>query len=193
MIHSSLGASVWSKPHSLGSASVLFDAAASGNPDIISLLLEYGADPNVPTHTGHLPIHRAAYRGHLLWVPPWWWVNRCSVYPEKTLSFIECWSSWSLWLRKRWSKRAAWARYTPPLQAVTLSVWICSWAPGLTQTSCYTPECAGTMRTNAGQRCSSLCRITTSSQQGCFWRPGPCPIKTLSTACRWPCDWATTS
>lgn len=60
------GASVWSKPHALGSASVLFDAAASGNPDIISLLLEYGADPNVPTHTGHLPIHRAAYRGHLL-------------------------------------------------------------------------------------------------------------------------------
>uniref|UniRef100_A0A9J8ACC7 Ankyrin repeat and SOCS box containing 14b n=1 Tax=Cyprinus carpio carpio TaxID=630221 RepID=A0A9J8ACC7_CYPCA len=60
------GASVWSKPQSPGSASVLFDAAASGNPDIISLLLEYGADPNVPTHTGHLPIHRAAYRGHLL-------------------------------------------------------------------------------------------------------------------------------
>ncbi|KTG06687.1 hypothetical protein cypCar_00044234 [Cyprinus carpio] len=60
------GASVWSRPHSLGSASVLFDAAASGNPDIISLLLEYGANPNVPTHTGHLPIHRAAYRGHLL-------------------------------------------------------------------------------------------------------------------------------
>ncbi|XP_077070521.1 dynein axonemal heavy chain 12 isoform X2 [Siphateles boraxobius] len=60
------GASVWSKPHLPGSVSVLFDAAASGNPDIISLLLEYGADPNVPNNTGHLPIHRVAYRGHLL-------------------------------------------------------------------------------------------------------------------------------
>lgn len=60
------GASVWSKPNSPTSASVLFDAAASGNPDIISLLLEYGADPNMPTNTGHLPIHRVAYRGHLL-------------------------------------------------------------------------------------------------------------------------------
>lgn len=61
-----LGASIWPKRHSAESVSVLFDAAASGNPDIISLLLEYGADPNTPTHTGHLPIHRTAYRGHLL-------------------------------------------------------------------------------------------------------------------------------
>ncbi|KAK3519072.1 hypothetical protein QTP70_016355, partial [Hemibagrus guttatus] len=60
------GASIWPKLHSVESVSVLFDAAASGNPDIISLLLEYGADPNTHTHTGHLPIHRAAYRGHLL-------------------------------------------------------------------------------------------------------------------------------
>uniref|UniRef100_A0AAY5E9P1 Ankyrin repeat and SOCS box containing 14b n=1 Tax=Electrophorus electricus TaxID=8005 RepID=A0AAY5E9P1_ELEEL len=59
------GASVLSKPQSPGSTSVLFEAAASGNPDIISVLLEYGADPNTPTHTGHLPIHRVAYRGHL--------------------------------------------------------------------------------------------------------------------------------
>lgn len=61
-----LGASIWPKLHSVESVSVLFEAAASGNPDIIALLLEYGADPNTPTHTCHLPIHRAAYRGHLL-------------------------------------------------------------------------------------------------------------------------------
>ncbi|XP_061114572.1 dynein axonemal heavy chain 12-like isoform X2 [Conger conger] len=48
------------------SASVLFEAAGSGNPDIITLLLEYGADANLPNRTGHLPIHRAAHRGHLL-------------------------------------------------------------------------------------------------------------------------------
>ncbi|KAF4078182.1 hypothetical protein AMELA_G00196430 [Ameiurus melas] len=60
------GASIRSKLNSVESVSVLFEAAASGNPDIISLLLEYGADPNTPTHTGHLPIHHAAYRGHLL-------------------------------------------------------------------------------------------------------------------------------
>uniref|UniRef100_A0A1B8Y6E9 SOCS box domain-containing protein n=1 Tax=Xenopus tropicalis TaxID=8364 RepID=A0A1B8Y6E9_XENTR len=48
------------------SASVLFEAAAAGNPDAVSLLLEYGADANVPKHSGHLPIHRAAYRGHIL-------------------------------------------------------------------------------------------------------------------------------
>nr|XP_055041069.1 dynein axonemal heavy chain 12 isoform X3 [Misgurnus anguillicaudatus] len=46
------------------SATILFEASASGNPDVISLLLEYGADANVPRHTGHLPIHRAAHRGH---------------------------------------------------------------------------------------------------------------------------------
>ncbi|XP_017568190.1 dynein heavy chain 12, axonemal isoform X2 [Pygocentrus nattereri] len=60
------GACVWSNPQCPESPSVLFEAAASGNPDVISVLLEYGADPNTPTHTGHLPIHRAAYRGHLL-------------------------------------------------------------------------------------------------------------------------------
>ncbi|MEE6524857.1 hypothetical protein FKM82_024542, partial [Ascaphus truei] len=47
------------------SASILFEAAAAGNPGGLSLLLEYGADANVPKHSGHLPIHRAAYRGHL--------------------------------------------------------------------------------------------------------------------------------
>uniref|UniRef100_A0A3Q3CJJ1 Ankyrin repeat and SOCS box containing 14b n=1 Tax=Haplochromis burtoni TaxID=8153 RepID=A0A3Q3CJJ1_HAPBU len=50
--------------HFLGT--ILFDAAASGNPDIISLLLEHGADPNVPLYSGHLPIHRVAYHGHRL-------------------------------------------------------------------------------------------------------------------------------
>uniref|UniRef100_A0A673A7F6 Ankyrin repeat and SOCS box containing 14b n=1 Tax=Sphaeramia orbicularis TaxID=375764 RepID=A0A673A7F6_9TELE len=48
------------------SGSVLFDAAASGNPDIISLLLDHGADPNLPLYSGHLPIHRVAYHGHVL-------------------------------------------------------------------------------------------------------------------------------
>uniref|UniRef100_A0ACB8FX93 Uncharacterized protein n=1 Tax=Sphaerodactylus townsendi TaxID=933632 RepID=A0ACB8FX93_9SAUR len=47
-------------------ASILFEAAGGGNPDSVSLLLEYGADANVPKHSGHLPIHRASYRGHLL-------------------------------------------------------------------------------------------------------------------------------
>uniref|UniRef100_A0AAX7V875 SOCS box domain-containing protein n=1 Tax=Astatotilapia calliptera TaxID=8154 RepID=A0AAX7V875_ASTCA len=50
--------------HFLGT--ILFDAAASGNPDIISLLLEHGADPNVPLYSGHLPVHRVAYHGHRL-------------------------------------------------------------------------------------------------------------------------------
>uniref|UniRef100_A0AAY4EEH0 Ankyrin repeat and SOCS box containing 14b n=1 Tax=Denticeps clupeoides TaxID=299321 RepID=A0AAY4EEH0_9TELE len=50
----------------LFTGSVLFEAAASGNPDIIALLLEHGADANAPLHSGHLPIHRVAYRGHLL-------------------------------------------------------------------------------------------------------------------------------
>uniref|UniRef100_A0A3P9LL45 Ankyrin repeat and SOCS box containing 14b n=1 Tax=Oryzias latipes TaxID=8090 RepID=A0A3P9LL45_ORYLA len=54
-------ACVQSEPESY---SVLFDAAASGNPDIISLLLDSGADPNFHLHSGHLPIHRVAYYGH---------------------------------------------------------------------------------------------------------------------------------
>ncbi|KAM9856224.1 dynein axonemal heavy chain 12 [Aulostomus maculatus] len=57
------GAHVWCESES---STVLFDAAASGNPDIISLLLEYGADPNRPLPSGHLPIHRVAYHGHIL-------------------------------------------------------------------------------------------------------------------------------
>ncbi|XP_004070807.1 dynein heavy chain 12, axonemal [Oryzias latipes] len=57
------GACVQSEPESY---SVLFDAAASGNPDIISLLLDSGADPNFHLHSGHLPIHRVAYYGHRL-------------------------------------------------------------------------------------------------------------------------------
>uniref|UniRef100_A0AAY4AUN6 SOCS box domain-containing protein n=1 Tax=Denticeps clupeoides TaxID=299321 RepID=A0AAY4AUN6_9TELE len=47
------------------SATILFEASASGNPAVISLLLEHSADPNVPKHTGHLPIHRVAHRGHV--------------------------------------------------------------------------------------------------------------------------------
>uniref|UniRef100_A0A8C4K6N6 Ankyrin repeat and SOCS box containing 14 n=1 Tax=Dromaius novaehollandiae TaxID=8790 RepID=A0A8C4K6N6_DRONO len=35
-------------------ASVLFEAAGGGNPDSLSLLLEYGADANVPKHSVHI-------------------------------------------------------------------------------------------------------------------------------------------
>jgi len=45
---------------------VLFDAAASGNPDIVSTLLDHGADANIPLYSGHLPIHRVAYHGHIM-------------------------------------------------------------------------------------------------------------------------------
>lgn len=46
-------------------ASILYEASSSGDPSVISLLLEYGADANVAKHTGHMPIHRVAHRGHL--------------------------------------------------------------------------------------------------------------------------------
>ncbi|KAM8867348.1 dynein axonemal heavy chain 12 [Synchiropus picturatus] len=46
-------------------ASILYEASASGQPGVVSLLLDYGADANVAKLTGHLPIHRAAHRGHL--------------------------------------------------------------------------------------------------------------------------------
>lgn len=48
------------------SSSILLEAASGGNPDSVTLLLEYGADANVPKNSGHLPIHVAADRGHLL-------------------------------------------------------------------------------------------------------------------------------
>ncbi|XP_047188397.1 dynein axonemal heavy chain 12-like isoform X2 [Scophthalmus maximus] len=46
-------------------ASVLYEASSAGDPAVISLLLERGADANVAKHTGHMPIHRVAHRGHL--------------------------------------------------------------------------------------------------------------------------------
>ncbi|KAF7229121.1 ankyrin repeat and SOCS box protein 15b isoform X1 [Nothobranchius furzeri] len=46
--------------------SVLYDAAGSGNLDCIKLLLEHGANPNVASYACQLPIHRAAYEGHIL-------------------------------------------------------------------------------------------------------------------------------
>ncbi|XP_054640133.1 ankyrin repeat and SOCS box protein 14-like isoform X2 [Dunckerocampus dactyliophorus] len=46
-------------------ASILYEACASGDASVVELLLEYGADPNVAKQSGHLPIHRAAHRGHL--------------------------------------------------------------------------------------------------------------------------------
>ncbi|KAM4858492.1 ankyrin repeat and SOCS box protein 14 isoform X3 [Urocitellus parryii] len=48
------------------SSSILLEAARGGNPDSVTLLLEYGADANIPKISGHLPIHVAADRGHLL-------------------------------------------------------------------------------------------------------------------------------
>lgn len=43
--------------------SVLLDAAGSGNTVLIQLLLDNKANPNLPSLTGHLPIHKAAYAG----------------------------------------------------------------------------------------------------------------------------------
>ncbi|XP_068453273.1 dynein axonemal heavy chain 12 isoform X2 [Clinocottus analis] len=57
------GARVWRDSES---GSILFDAAASGNPDMISLLLDHGADANASLCSGHLPLHRVAYHGHIL-------------------------------------------------------------------------------------------------------------------------------
>lgn len=46
--------------------SVLYDAAGSGNPDCIDILLQHGANPNIRNLSSQLPIHRAAYEGHYL-------------------------------------------------------------------------------------------------------------------------------
>uniref|UniRef100_A0A672MH24 Ankyrin repeat and SOCS box containing 15 n=1 Tax=Sinocyclocheilus grahami TaxID=75366 RepID=A0A672MH24_SINGR len=46
--------------------SVLYDAAGSGNPDCIELLLQHGSDPNIANLSLQLPIHCAAYKGHYL-------------------------------------------------------------------------------------------------------------------------------
>nr|P0C927.1 RecName: Full=Ankyrin repeat and SOCS box protein 14 [Rattus norvegicus] len=48
------------------SSSVLLEAVRGGDPDSVSLLLEYGADANIPKSSGHLPIHVAADKGHFL-------------------------------------------------------------------------------------------------------------------------------
>uniref|UniRef100_A0A8D2ZK20 Ankyrin repeat and SOCS box containing 15 n=1 Tax=Scophthalmus maximus TaxID=52904 RepID=A0A8D2ZK20_SCOMX len=45
---------------------VLYDAAGSGNPDCIDILLQHGANPNILNLSFQLPIHRAAYEGRLL-------------------------------------------------------------------------------------------------------------------------------
>ncbi|EGW00688.1 Dynein heavy chain 12, axonemal [Cricetulus griseus] len=47
-------------------SSILLEAVRGGNPDSVTLLLEYGADANIPKSSGHLPIHVAADKGHLL-------------------------------------------------------------------------------------------------------------------------------
>lgn len=45
---------------------ILYDAAGSGNLDSVVLLLQHGASPNVASNAYQLPIHRAAYEGHIL-------------------------------------------------------------------------------------------------------------------------------
>uniref|UniRef100_A0A8C6SDE5 Ankyrin repeat and SOCS box containing 15b n=1 Tax=Neogobius melanostomus TaxID=47308 RepID=A0A8C6SDE5_9GOBI len=45
---------------------VLYDASGNGNLDCVELLLRHGADPNVQSNAFQLPIHRAAYEGHIL-------------------------------------------------------------------------------------------------------------------------------
>ncbi|KAM7367081.1 hypothetical protein PAMP_015006 [Pampus punctatissimus] len=45
---------------------VLYDAAGSGNLDCVKLLLQHGANANVASYAFQLPIHRAAYEGHVL-------------------------------------------------------------------------------------------------------------------------------
>ncbi|XP_038154255.1 ankyrin repeat and SOCS box protein 15b [Cyprinodon tularosa] len=45
---------------------VLYDASGSGNLDCVKLLLLHGANPNVASYACQLPIHRAAYEGHIL-------------------------------------------------------------------------------------------------------------------------------
>nr|XP_033471047.1 ankyrin repeat and SOCS box protein 15b isoform X2 [Epinephelus lanceolatus] len=45
---------------------VLYDASGSGNLDCVELLLQHGANPNVASYAFQLPIHRAAYEGHIL-------------------------------------------------------------------------------------------------------------------------------
>lgn len=39
--------------------------AGSGNPALVRLLLEQGAQADLASNTGHLPVHRAAAKGHL--------------------------------------------------------------------------------------------------------------------------------
>lgn len=46
--------------------SVLYDAAGSGNPDCIDILLQHGANPNHRNLSSQLPIHHAALEGHYL-------------------------------------------------------------------------------------------------------------------------------
>lgn len=45
---------------------IIYDAAGSGNLDSVELLLRHGANPNVASYAHQLPIHRAAYEGHIL-------------------------------------------------------------------------------------------------------------------------------
>lgn len=45
--------------------SVLMGGAGSGSSALVRLLLEHGAQPDLASSTGHLPVHRAAARGHL--------------------------------------------------------------------------------------------------------------------------------
>jgi ankyrin repeat protein len=48
----------------LSGESVLMAAAGAGDPSLVRLLLDNGANPDLPSGTGHLPVHKAAYAGH---------------------------------------------------------------------------------------------------------------------------------
>uniref|UniRef100_A0A8C6SSN3 Ankyrin repeat and SOCS box containing 15 n=1 Tax=Neogobius melanostomus TaxID=47308 RepID=A0A8C6SSN3_9GOBI len=52
------------RPNSDLQSGVLLDAAGLGNTACIKFLLDNGANPNLHSATGQLPIHKAAYAGH---------------------------------------------------------------------------------------------------------------------------------
>uniref|UniRef100_A0A8C9YFG8 Ankyrin repeat and SOCS box containing 15b n=1 Tax=Sander lucioperca TaxID=283035 RepID=A0A8C9YFG8_SANLU len=54
------------KKYCVASYTVLYDASGSGNLDCVELLLRHEADPNIASYACLLPIHRAAYEGHIL-------------------------------------------------------------------------------------------------------------------------------
>lgn len=156
------------------SGTILFEAAASGNPDIISMLLDHGADPNRPLYSGHLPIHRVAYHGHILWGMSMlqnlengvYTLNHCHVLNEDSSSTglwstSSQWRSWMLWRKAGW----ALSILQPPVD--TLIVWRCCSKLATIQTSCCIQGCAATMMMSASRPSSLLSPTTISSAPAC--------------------------